>query len=128
MLLIIAYTSDIDCVIIIFCNEMSLQINFCRSWLIYDIFYKKKKPKSKNHQSHRLFKTLKESCGFCWCTGKTLVLLWPLVDLFKKVRTMVIYQNWLFDFLRSVTTNPNNQLHDNRWGCVPVSNNHPTPV
>lgn len=52
--------------------------------LIYDIFYKKKKPKSKNYQS-QLFKTLKESCGCYWCTDKKLVLLWPLIDLFKKI-------------------------------------------
>jgi hypothetical protein len=51
--------------------------------LIYDILYKKKKPKSKNYQS-QLFKTLTESCGFYCCTGKMLVLLWPLIDLFKK--------------------------------------------
>lgn len=67
---------------------------------VTNIFYKKKKPKSKNHQS-RLFKTLKESCSFYWCTGKKLVLLWPLIDLFKKIENhghipkLIIWELWL---------------------------------
>lgn len=38
---------------------------------------------------------------------------------------MIIYQNWVFDFLRIVIMNLKNCL-DKNWGFILLSNNHPT--
>jgi hypothetical protein len=93
------------------------------------IYFTRRRNQNQRTTSPGYFKTLKESCGFYWCTGKKSVLLWLLIDLLKKNWEPRLYTKTdYFDLLRTVTTNPNNQLHDNRWGYVPVSNNHPTPI
>jgi hypothetical protein len=43
------------------------------------------------------------------------------------MRTVVAYQNWVFDFLRTMVMNPKNHPK-NLWGSVPASNNHPILV